>query len=210
MLKNQRLMDDFKKIVWEEFESQGIARKDVTIHFKRTPYMTVYEMIYDVGRYALTFPLMMIHMPWDYQQRVATMTCINCIDEWYENPETLYDECVKDRKSGRFKGMCNTYLECALMPYVTLNADAEMNITKHLSRKVKGLLKRYGFTLVFVGNPNWNGDVLNKMFRTIIIDAQRYEHGLETMEELAMRTERTIAEMLKDEEEWTKDREGDE
>ena len=205
MLKDQDLMNSFKAIVCDEFEKNDIAKDKVWIYFKRTPMMTVCATIYDDKRYSLTFPLVMIHMPKDYQMRIAVMTCMDCIDKMYRSNNTLMDLCIKDRKCGRFMDMHDTYLECALRPYEVLSEEAENEVMKKLSKTAKELVERHGFTVVFTSNPSWKGDIVNKMFRTIIVSAQKYEFKLETLESLAKRTSDLIVDMLSKEEDWMDD-----
>ncbi len=205
MLKNQNKMDSFKAIVWDEFEKNGITKENISTYFKRTPMMTVYATVYDDKRYSLTFPLVMIHMPEDYQRRIIIMTCMDCIDKMYRTNNTLMDMCIKDRKSGRFVDMHDTYLECALRPYEVLNEEAENTVMKNLSSKAKGLMNEYGFTVVFVSNPSWKGNIVNKMFRTIIVSAQDYEFKLESLESLTTRTNELIKDVLSNREDWMDD-----
>ncbi len=205
MLKDQNKMDSFKAIVWDEFEKNGITKENISTYFKRTPMMTVCATVYDDKRYSLTFPLVMIHMPEDYQRRVIIMTCMNCIDKMYRTNNTLTDMCIKDRKSGRFVDMHDTYLECALRPYEVLSEEAENTVIKNLSDKAKGLINRYGFTVVFVSNPSWKGNIVSKIFRTIIVSAQDYEFKLESLESLTKRTNELIKDVLSNREDWMND-----
>lgn len=202
MLKDQDKMNSFKEMMKDEFEKNEIKRDNVWIYFKRTPMMTVHATIYDDKRYSLTFPLVMIHMPEDYQRRIAVMTCMDCIDKMYRSNKSLMDMCIKDRISGRFIDMHDTYLECALRPYEVLSEEAEELVMKHLSSEAKSLMERYGFTVVFASNPSWKGSIVNKMFRTIIVSAQDYEFKLESLESLTKRTSDLIVDVLNDEEDW--------